>query len=817
MNQPKFSVVVVGRTEAACLPRLLGSLSEFFARGGDMVFVDTGSRDNTAQIARDAGCRVFEVGDRFRTLIDKETADAINGKFVVQPDGPIIKEGDPFFSFQDARNYAKGLALNDFICTPDCDEAWTTLDIDRLNGFIEAGWEKLFVSFVFSHFPDGSPSVKFLADTRFYDRRRITWKGIIHETMQGEAKTTTIGEDVAYLEHYQNTETDRTRYLAGLGWACHLEPGNDRNSHYFARELMYRRNYNSAIKEFHRHIDMNGWDLERGQSMVYLGDCYLAAGNDDKAMEWWGKALAQTNPRREAFLELAQYWKRKDNFRLTAAYAVAALEIPNNGFYANEVANYTFLPHELLYWAKGWMGDIPAARQHTLKVLEYQPDHSPAIRDLHYYFSDPAVSIVIPTIRPEKSDKLAKLIYDNAGYDNYEIIIEKDDPANPQGAPKVLKRGVDRSSGELVMFLGDDCVPQKNFLLHAVNEMRRRFPDMDGLIALDDMVNKRPICSHWLASKKLLPALGGDFFYTGYDHWFCDDELMARTKKMGKFYWSQIAKVRHDHPLVTGEPLDEHYRRVTSSEAVEKGRKLFVSRNGEIDNTTPFDKRRVINRIALPITRACNRDCPECSAREADKCWDRNNPHVSVKEIKRVGKTLGPIGTIEMTGGEPSLHPDFVEISEHIHDWFQCKDIMLLTNGYLFNDPEKLPLLLNYDRVYVSHYNQKFADKYGTPTNTEVHDKIRSYLKDKPVKFWSQLIENHDPIGTPPYKGVCPPHCQYDKGDSVGYGDGKIWGCCTSYWLPDKGRGIPLTPDWRGHLGEIGLPCRSCFLTGEEK
>ena len=633
-SKPLFSIVTVGRNESKTLPRLLDSLKEFFARGGEMIFVDTGSADGTVDVARKGGATVFEVGDRFTTIIDQETADAINEKFVVAPDPAIVKAGDRFFSFADSRNYAKGLAKNDFLCTPDCDEAWTTLNIDAINELITLGYEKLMVPFVFSHFPDGSPAVKFSADTRFYDRRKIYWKGIIHETQQhdGEVKTASVGEDVAYLEHYQNTETDRSKYLSGLGWACYQEPDNDRNSHYFGRELMYRGHYHSAIKELRRHIAMGKWPTERGQSMIFLGSCLTGLGPDhyDEALEWWNKAIGIGDPRREPWLTTALFWMKQDNKVLASAYATAALEISNCGFYANDVANYTTFPHEVLYWAKGWLGDIPAAREHILKCLEYQPYNPKYLEDTKYYFSK-------------------------------------------------------EEQGE---------------------------------------IRKKSVAS---ASK--------------------------------------------------------------------------------------FVRGRVINRIALPITRECNRNCPECSARMADPNWKRGNSHVPVDELKWVGKTLGPIRTIEMTGGEPSIHPDFEEISKNIHDWFQCDDIMVLTNAVEFlKHPDKLPLLLNYDRVYISWYTNDFAVKYGVGANTEAVNFVEDYLKMNGKKAWVQRMDEHTPIGKPPYKGI--PTCGYNVGDSVGYGDKRIYGCCSAYWLPDRGTSIPLTEDWRSHLSELVTPCASCFLTG---
>ena len=582
MSKPLFSIVTVGKNESKTLPRLLDSLKRFFELGGEMVYVDTGSTDGTAKIARDAGCRVFEEGDRFRYVVDEEKATAINERFVVGDEKSIIAAGDSFFAFDKARNYAMTLSSNNFICTPDCDEAWTTLNVDRINELIEQGYEKFLVDFVFAHNPDGTPAVAFSADTRFYDRRKIKWKGIIHETMQGETKMTRITKDVAYLEHYQNMETDRSKYLAGLAWACYEEPDNDRNSHYFARELMYKGYYKSAIKEFERHIAMNQWDDERGQSMVYLGVCYDATGEPDAALGWWHRAFDLTGSRREPLIHLAYYWKRQDKPAMVAAYAAAALQIPNNGFYANRVANYTYEPHALMYWAKGWQGDIPAARQHLLKCLEYHPDEQVFIRDMDYYFAKPKVSIVIPTIRPEKLERCINAIKENAGYGNYEIIVEKDDPENPQGAPKVLKRGVERSTGELVMFLGDDTIPQRNFLLHAMVAMHRQFPDLDGLVGLNDMLWKGELATHWLASKKLLPYLGGEFFHTGYNHLSCDNELTEMCRKAGKYYWCEIAKVYHDHPVVHGwsdETYDKHYRRVYQFDTMRKDRQLLEKRS----------------------------------------------------------------------------------------------------------------------------------------------------------------------------------------------------------------------------------------------
>lgn len=182
MNKPKFSVALIAKNEAVTLPRMIGSLKEFQERGGDIWVLDTGSTDNTIEVAKSLGCKVEAVGDKFRINIDKELADKINGKFVVEGELPVVKEGDSLFDFASARNYIADFPENDMIATPDCDEIFTKFDIDKLDEVITSGFEQLEYEFVFSHDPFGNPIVKF-RHCKFYNRKKMKWRGIIHEIL----------------------------------------------------------------------------------------------------------------------------------------------------------------------------------------------------------------------------------------------------------------------------------------------------------------------------------------------------------------------------------------------------------------------------------------------------------------------------------------------------------------------------------------------------------------------------------------------------------------------------------------------------------
>ena len=162
------------------------------------------------------------------------------------------------------------------------------------------------------------------------------------------------------------------------------------------------------------------------------------------------------------------------------------------------------------------------------------------------------VSVIIPWIRKQKFKRCVRLIKANAGTD-FEIVAKED--RKRIGCPRMVKKLVARSKGEYVCFLGDDTLPQPNFLKHALEDMAR-LPDGWGLVGLNDKTG-RTLATHWLASKKLLPLLDGEFFHTGYNHNCCDVELMERCAGLGRYIYSQKAIAEHDHPILRGEIMSD--------------------------------------------------------------------------------------------------------------------------------------------------------------------------------------------------------------------------------------------------------------------
>ena len=183
------------------------------------------------------------------------------------------------------------------------------------------------------------------------------------------------------------------------------------------------------------------------------------------------------------------------------------------------------------------------------------------------------ISIIVPTIRPQNIPKLQDACA-LCGVD-YEFLWEED--KERIGAPKMVRKLVERAKYDLVCFLGDDTIPEPGFLKSAHDTMV-----LTGalLVGLNDKHSKKP--THWLASKELLPLIGGEFFCTEYLHNFCDDELRQRADKIGKYVWCEAAKVDHFHPVFGTADWDDDYKKVLNKERWDHDLNLFIERNGKL-------------------------------------------------------------------------------------------------------------------------------------------------------------------------------------------------------------------------------------------
>lgn len=551
-----FSFVLIARNESKTLPRLLKSIQYFLDNGWEVIIVDTGSTDWTAQIARDLGCKVFEEGDRFRITIDEDYARKINERFIVSDEEPLVKAWDSLFDFASARNYASSLACNDMCWMPDCDEVFTRLDYEAISAMIREWVQAFEYNFVFSHDEHWREMIKFM-HSKFYNKIRQSWVWIIHEVLQGEATRKYVWEEVAKLEHYQNEETNRSGYLKGLAIDCYENPSNDRNSHYLWREMLWAGRPFSAICELKRHVEMNRWPAEKAQSLIFIGEAKERLWDTDGALHSYFQAHLVEGNMREPLMKLAEYFFNRQDWSRTITFCEAMLHIEQGNFYASFTDNYTHKPHHLLYVSYWQLWDRDKSTEHFWEAYNYCPLHSKYLHDMRFYSELPRISILVPTLcRPEGLERLKRSI-DSLNYPKelIEVIIEEDEPR--MGVPKRLNSMYKKSTSEYIVFMANDCEMTPDSLIIWVLEMQ--WVDLLSFNTGSLYQDRGNENEHFIIRREFIENhLGWKIFDEEMSHVWVDNLLLAQAKKYGVAKRSDNAIIHHHH-FSRGANMDDIY------------------------------------------------------------------------------------------------------------------------------------------------------------------------------------------------------------------------------------------------------------------
>jgi len=209
---------------------------------------------------------------------------------------------------------------------------------------------------------------------------------------------------------------------------------------------------------------------------------------------------------------------------------------------------------------------------------------------------------------------------------------------------------------------------------------------------------------------------------------------------------------------------------------------------------------RTISSINLTLTTWCSMACPDCCCDIPNKPRSEKN-HVSWEYLETAAVHLRGIERINLTGGEPSLHPQFQDFVPRLKDLFGCRLLTIETNGYGFKRfPETYR---SFDSIYCSHYTDKSFD--GCPDNT---DKI-AFIKDYFSGAGPEFIVGEIDFVPRSRRGTKPCHRAF--GTAVAYANGRLYPCCVGPGLPVP-HGIALTANWRSEILAASMPCNGCFF-----
>jgi len=325
----KIAVYTICKNESAFIDRWLDSCKD----ADHILVVDTGSTDDT--LAKlDKGLHKY-------LNLDYKSVKVVPWRF----DLP--------------RNYS-------LMSLPEDIDICICLDVDEIlvdgwRTIIEKEWEqgidRLRYKYVWSWNDDGTEGVTYHAD-KIHTRHGFRWKHPVHEVLVKDSRLEPEKQKFIQdklIEHYPDPTKPRSQYLDLLGLAVKEDPSDDRNAHYYARELLFNNRYIEAIEEFRRHLALPTalWKSERSASYRYMGDCYWALGNKAKAMACFDDAAMEAPNEREPYLSLAQAFRHLKDWETVIYYCeklLAITEKPTS--YINSQLAWSDWPNQMLKEAK---------------------------------------------------------------------------------------------------------------------------------------------------------------------------------------------------------------------------------------------------------------------------------------------------------------------------------------------------------------------------------------------------------------------------------------------------------------------------------
>lgn len=348
----KIAVYTIALNEEEFVKRWYDSAKE----ADYLLIADTGSTDNTAQVAKRLGINVISVN-----IKPWRFDDARNAALALLPadiDYCIALDMDEVL----VPGWRKGLeaAYKEGVTRPRYQYTWSWKDEDETVLDLQYGGDKI------------------------HSRQGYRWKHPVHEVITRYGEPETQGWYGIEIHHHPDSTKSRGQYFPLLKLAIQEDPDDDRNTFYYARELYFHQHLKEAATEFKRHLSLPKavWKPERAASMRYLAKC-----EPESAVYWLEQAVKEDPNRREGRMELALQFYGMGNWQGVfehAEYCIKTLTEKPLDYLCEDFA-WGALPFDLGALSAHHLGNSKLAIKWGKAAVKLDPDNERLQRNLTYY------------------------------------------------------------------------------------------------------------------------------------------------------------------------------------------------------------------------------------------------------------------------------------------------------------------------------------------------------------------------------------------------------------------------------------------------
>lgn len=337
-----LSLCMIVKNEASVLSRCLSSIRP---AADEIIVADTGSTDNTKEIARSFGARVY--------------------------DFPWCDD------FSAARNFAVSKATMDYWMWLDADDVLPASQLcallelkEQLCGDIDIVMMKYETSFD----EQGKPLFSFYRERILKTSRRYIWEGPVHEAVTPSGAL--LYSPIAIWHKKMHVKDSDRNLNIYEKWIQTGRPLSARHQFYYGRELYDHSQYEKAALQFEQFLSRpDGWSVNKLDACRLLSCCCREKGDEQKALQSLFASFAYDIPGAEIFCDLGAWFFRHGKIPQAIFWYTQALHCPkdetNGRFFLDEC--YGYIPCIWLCVCYDRLGEYKKAALYNEKAGMYKP------------------------------------------------------------------------------------------------------------------------------------------------------------------------------------------------------------------------------------------------------------------------------------------------------------------------------------------------------------------------------------------------------------------------------------------------------------
>ena len=208
--------------------------------------------------------------------------------------------------------------------------------------------------------------------------------------------------------------------------------------------------------------------------------------------------------------------------------------------------------------------------------------------------------------------------------------------------------------------------------------------------------------------------------------------------------------------------------------------------------------------VVLMLTTHCNLRCPHC-------CLGiprRDPDHSDVDALKHAAVHVNDVNYLTLSGGEPTLHPQFEKIIRTVVESFRYKTLQLATNGKrVLKYIDAIELIDDITLTHIPGVNTETIEEVQAEFNARGWAERRPGVRSSRPVWHVKRREESEFLPNNPFKsGICDKYL-----NTIAIENGEVYPCCVGAGIAGA-ESVPLNETWRQDIEKAVPPCKNCMF-----